>query len=99
MVEKSYYNKIGKYYLKHCVEIKRSITWEPKFTRGKFISFSCLMPHQEEKLLESERAYSHKIPDVGRLKKPITMILIPIGKIPPVFVNRKIEDYQQFIEA
>ena len=34
-----------------------------------------------------------------RLKKPITMILIPIGKIPPVFVNRKIEDYQQFIEA
>ena len=32
-----------------------------------------------------------------RLKKPITMILIPIGKIPDVFVNRKIEDYQQFI--
>lgn len=67
MVEKSYYAAITKYYT---ATATNNIAWEAKFTRTGRIPFTCLAPHQEEKLLEAERVLGGKIADVGVLKKP-----------------------------
>ncbi len=67
MTEASYYAKLTKYYLKTA---RNSIAWEAKFTRSNRIRFDALADHQEEKLLESERAYGEKIADSGLIKKP-----------------------------
>lgn len=67
MQEKSYYPAITKYYTLHATN---NIAWEAKFTQTGRIPFSCLAPHQEEKLLEAERVLGGKIADVGVLKKP-----------------------------
>lgn len=70
MTEKSYYADLTKYYLDHALKLKRSISWEAKFSRSHRISFSALAPHQEEKLLKSMRAYGEKIADAGVMRKP-----------------------------
>jgi len=67
MRESSYYGAIGKYYLKHATT---NVAWEAKITKTNRLPFKCLMAHQEEKLLEAERALAEKIDDVGRRKKP-----------------------------
>ena len=66
MVEKSYYAPITKYYT---ATATNNIAWEAKFTRTGRIPFTCLAPHQEERLLEAERVLGGKIPDVGMSKK------------------------------
>lgn len=68
MRESSYYADIGKYYLKN--PPPTTTTWEAKFTRTKYINFKCLAPHQEERLLQSERVFNYKIADSGVLQKP-----------------------------
>lgn len=65
--EKDYYGLINQYYTKHA---KETIAWEAKLTKTKNLLFSCLVPHQEENLLKSERTFAYKYPDVGRAKKP-----------------------------
>ena len=67
MTESSYYGDITRYYLENATN---NIAWEAKFSRTKYINFSCLPAHQEEKLLEAERVYGLKIPDAGIMRKP-----------------------------
>ena len=81
MTEKSYYAKIAQYYESKAEE---TTAWEVKFTRTKYINFKCLAPHQEEKLLQSERTLSYKIPDSGINQKPFDGVTIVKGR--PVFV-------------
>lgn len=76
MKEKDYYTKLGHFYTKRALEMKRTIVWEAKITKTARLSYRSLAPHQEEKLLESERAFNHKIPDVGNLKKPFDGVAI-----------------------
>lgn len=76
MVEKDYYPAINKFYVKHIDKYANSIVWEAKITKGNTLPFSCLAAHQEEKLLEAERVMSHKIADVGRLKKPFDGLIV-----------------------
>lgn len=73
MIEKSYYAKISKYYTKNAI---CSMAVEVKITKGNTLPFKCLAPHQEEFLLQAERTFSHKIPDVGRLRKPFDIMVI-----------------------
>lgn len=70
MRELDYYGRITNYYLLASQALGKSITWEAKLTKGKSLPFSDLKPHQEQKLLESERAYGAKIPDIGLSQKP-----------------------------
>lgn len=49
---------------------------EVKLTKKGSIPFSCLMAHQEEKLLEAERVLAHKIADVGLAKKPSDILIV-----------------------
>ena len=70
MTEKSYYNKLNKYYIEYSKVIGKSIAWEAKFTRTNRLNFKCLAEHQEEKLLKAEIAYGEKIADAGLMKKP-----------------------------
>lgn len=77
MTEKDYYPDIGKHYQKHIPE--KNLVWEAKLTKTNSLAFNALMDHQEEKLLEAERVLSHKIADVGRLKKPFDGIIIVDG--------------------
>ena len=67
--EKDYYTDLTKYYIAEGLRIKQSITWEAKISKTHRINFKVLVPHQEEKLLQSERCDGFKIPDVGRAKK------------------------------
>lgn len=76
MKEKDYYTKLGHFYTKRALEMHRTIVWEAKITKTARLAFSSLAEHQEEKLLESERAFNHKIPDVGNLKKPFDGVAI-----------------------
>lgn len=76
MTEKNYYTKLGHYYAKRAIEDERTIVWEAKITKTGRLSFSALQPHQEEKMLEAERSLNHKIPDVGRLRKPFDGVAI-----------------------
>lgn len=70
MVEKDYYAKITKYYIQEALRIKNNISWEAKITKTNRIPFSCLMDHQEESLLASERVLGEKIEDSGIRRKP-----------------------------
>lgn len=65
--EKDYYGLINQYYTKHA---KETIAWEAKLTKTNSIPFKSLAPHQEEKLLKSERVFAYKYPDVGMAQKP-----------------------------
>jgi len=76
VTEKSYYTDLTKYYLEESLKLQRSITWEAKFTRTNYLNFNCLPAHQEEFLLESERAYGYKIPDTGIAKKPFDGLVV-----------------------
>lgn len=77
MNEKDYYPKIKKYYTQNATQ---SMAIEVKITKTKSLPFSCLPAHQEEKLLESERAFAEKIADVGVLKKPYDIMLVHRAK-------------------
>ncbi len=78
VTEKSYYAQITKYYVKHA---KITTVWEAKFTRTSYLNFKCLPDHQEEFLLQSERAYGHKIEDSGVRKKPFDGFVIVKGLV------------------
>jgi hypothetical protein len=73
MKEKDYYASVSKYYTKHATHC---MAIEVKITKTDSIAFNCLAAHQEMSLLQSERAYAHKIADVGMLKKPYDIMLI-----------------------
>lgn len=81
MTEKSFYPAIGKHYTKTAT---MTTPWEAKFTRSNYINFNALPPHQEEKLLQSERSLNYKIPDAGIGQKPFDGICMV--KARPVFV-------------
>lgn len=76
MKEKSYYAKIGHFYVIRARQLKRTIVWEAKLSKKDSMPFSTLLPHQEEKMLESERSLNFKIPDVGKQKKPADGIAV-----------------------
>lgn len=76
MTERDYYPAINKYYLSNMQKYKNTIVWEAKITKTNTLSLNCLADHQEEKLLEAERAMAHKIADVGRAKKPFDGIVV-----------------------
>ena len=99
MTEKSFYPAIGKYYTKHATT---TTLWEAKFSRTNYINFKCLLPHQEEKLLQTERAFSYKIPDAGIAQKPFDGITVVKGS--PIFIAiyykpGKTEAYEMPIRA
>lgn len=73
MKEKNYYAPLSKYYTRMT---ECSMAIEVKICKGNSLPFSSLHAHQEEFLLQSERAFAHKIPDVGRLRKPYDIILV-----------------------
>lgn len=94
MVEKDFYPLINKYYQKHARE---TIVWEAKITKGKTISFNCLLPHQEENLLKAEDVFTYKIPDVGRALKPFDGFVVYGGTavfIAIYYLPRKTEIYE-----
>lgn len=70
MTEKSYYSDLTKYYTARALELKKSITWEAKFSRTHRISFTALQSHQERDLIKSMRVFGAKIPDAGVMQKP-----------------------------
>lgn len=70
MIERNYYAKINKYYVKNIKKYNNSIAWESKFTRNNRIRFDSLAGHQETHLLEAERCFAQKIADVGISLKP-----------------------------
>lgn len=76
MRESDYYAKASRYYTKHAIELGQSLAYDVKFTRRPSIAFSCLMPHQEEALLQAERSLAHKIPDAGVMKKPCDTLVV-----------------------
>ncbi len=80
MVEKDYYPSAVKYYTQKSIELNMSFAVELKITKDHLLPFNCLAIHQEEKLLQAERAYGHKIADVGRLKKPFDIIVLRKAK-------------------
>lgn len=94
MREASFYARINAYYL---TNVSNSIAYDAKFTRSSSLPFSCLLPHQELKLLEAERILAYKITDNGIQQKPFdgfilykaTAILIAIYYVP-----RKTEFYE-----
>ena len=81
MRERDYYTPIGKYYTKTATV---TTPWEAKLSRTKYINFRCLAPHQEERLLQSERRLNYKFPDEGRGLKPFDGVCIVMGK--PMFI-------------
>lgn len=76
MTEKDYYANATKYYTQRAVELGLSFAVELKITKTNVLSFKCLPAHQEEKLLQAERAYGHKIADVGRQRKPFDIMVV-----------------------
>jgi hypothetical protein len=68
--EKDYYPGITRYYLANKPPKHDCVVWEAKLARTSSLAFSALVPHQEEHLLEAERAYGGKLPDVGISRKP-----------------------------
>lgn len=81
MTEKSYYPDIGRYYEKHATN---TTTWEAKFTRTNYINFKALAAHQEQRLIQSERSYSYKIPDAGIAQKPFDGVTVV--RATPMFI-------------
>lgn len=97
MTESSYYADLTKYYAEEALRIKKSITWEAKFTRTSYLNFKCLPYHQEEFLLQSERSFGYKIPDTGIAKKPFDGLAIFDAHavfVAIYFVPRKTEIYE-----
>lgn len=87
MTEKDYYAAFTKYYEKDALKTGRSNVWDAKFTRTNSIAFSCLSPHQEEKMVRAERAFGYKIPDAGQAQKPFDGFSVAYAKafIPIIF--------------
>lgn len=99
MIEKSYYASITKYYLRTAPD---TVVWEAKFTRGNTLNFNCLPPHQEEALLQSERAFGYKIPDAGLAKKPFDGFVVVRGTVLFIaiyFLPRATEIYEMPIRT
>lgn len=76
MKEKDFYTLIGGYYAREALRVKRTIVWEAKITKTDSLPYSCLLPHQEDKMLEAERSLNYKIPDVGIGRKPCDGITV-----------------------
>lgn len=60
--EKDFYKRIGNYYEAHATN---NMAVEAKITKTNRLPFSCLMPHQESKLIEAEKVLYHKEADSG----------------------------------
>jgi hypothetical protein len=73
MIEKDYYAAVSRFYTRNS---GMSMAIEVKITKAKALPFRCLLPHQEENLLQSERTFAYKIPDAGMGRKPYDIMLV-----------------------